>query len=904
VQRHLIWAATLWLCPWRVASGQPAGDPTPETQAPVITILSPMDGTAIGEQVRVQARVHHPSGIDAVAAVRLTVAGATTLDRPMTLNTKYPPAPGAAIFEAIVTLAPGATTLVASATDTGGRSTRSETLSVTVNAARGDGNLLVTDNSSLLCSACHGSSSHGSESTGRTYGAWATTCRDCHTPHDTRNASLVAEEIRPPWLTGEVRPAPRPVFFSNRVGYSAAGGAPAPASATFANGDQSGPCQVCHTRTAHWRGSDGPDTAHAGACAFCHRHEEGFKPVACTDCHATPPDTGAHAAHHGASAPEPPFPSDPRPLGCGNCHPTHPARHGDGVQQVELNPGLVLPGGTATAGAVLAGTSMGTTCLVACHFPLGAATPSQPVAWSTRGPLPCTSCHSSINPGGAAPTPRAGPSLHAPGFSEARPSSGEPTTCYSCHDTGQHDATHLTGAPGLMAATGVYAVCIACHSPPSGPAAGPQGQVLHAGADAASSKTPPVLPGWSATTADAWSGDFHGGRRGTCFSGSAGPVPCAPTVTPTGFGGTLVAPYYRGYPAMPCSTCHAGHASQNAFVLAAAVNGVALPAGSIDRAGVGAERLCEACHTGGRHDRCKECHTDTIICPDGQCYMDPSATHVDPAPPGSACFYCHGHEGIRYWTEPYSGQGMSSGNCAHCHGFSLPPPHYAPPVLNSGPARVTGITATSATVAWQTDEASSSWVEYGVGMPGWVAGSAATAYDHSLTLTGLTPSTAYVWRVRSADPMRNVLTTPVASFTTTAAGAVPFPDVVAVGWTGVVQPETSMTLGLTWYPVAAPTGNPVEYRVQLAEDPAFTTLVNGSPPDSGWIAGTPGTLSGREVRIFGVTLTNLPQDWCAGEVPYAQYYWRVKARDSITGLESEWSAVDPFRATSADPWGC
>jgi hypothetical protein len=284
--------------------------------------------------------------------------------------------------------------------------------------------------------------------------------------------------------------------------------------------------------------------------------------------------------------------------------------------------------------------------------------------------------------------------------------------------------------------------------------------------------------------------------------------------------------------------------------------------------------------------------------------MDPSATHVDPAPPGSACFYCHGHEGIRYWTEPYSGQSMISGNCAHCHGLYLPPPHYAPPVLNWGPPRVSGITSTSARVSWNTDEGASSWVEYGVGMPGWVTGSAAAASAHDLTLTGLAPSTTYVWRVRSVDPMRNALETSVASFTTTAAGAVPFPDVVPVGWTGVIQPETSMTVGLTWYPVSAPTGNAVVYRVQLAEDPAFTTLVNGAPPDSGWIPGTPGVLSGREVRVFGVTLTNLPQDWCAGDVPYAQYYWRVKARDSISGLESDWSAVDPFRATSADPYGC
>jgi hypothetical protein len=101
--------------------------------------------------------------------------------------------------------------------------------------------------------------------------------------------------------------------------------------------------------------------------------------------------------------------------------------------------------------------------------------------------------------------------------------------------------------------------------------------------------------------------------------------------------------------------------------------------------------------------------------------------------------------------------------------------------------------------------------------------------------------------------------------------------------------------------VTAPTGNPVEYRVQLASDMTFTTLVNGSPPDSGWIPGTPGTLGGRAVLFFEVTLTNLPQDDCSAVQPVNQYYWRVKARDPVTGIESDWSVIDPFVAGAGDP---
>lgn len=884
---------------------QPAGDPTPGSLAPLVVIVNPMTGAVVGQAVRVQARVHHPSGSAAVTGVTLSISGAGAGSVPLLANPRYAPPGGAAIWEANVSLSVGLHALVATATDSSGRSTSSATVSVNSSAGRGDGNLLVTDDSSQLCSACHGEADHGSEVMGRSLGAWTTTCRDCHTPHATTNASLIRRSLTPPWVTGSAAPAARDVRFSTRAGYVAQGGVANPALASFANGDASGPCQVCHTRTSRWRGDGVADVDHRGNCAFCHPHRSAFKPLACTDCHAVPPATGAHLAHAGASAPRPPFPSDSRPLGCGSCHPTDQTRHGDGLKQVVLNSALTLPGGTVTAGASLYGTpTVNPSCIVACHYPMGSPRPSTGISWGLKGPLPCRSCHVKIEPNGSTISPRAGPTLHAPGFSEARPASGEPTDCFSCHDPAAHDGTHLTGAPGLLAASSVNATCVACHSPPSGPAAGPQGQVLHDGTNASTSRTPPVLPGWSAVTVDAGSGDFHGGRRGTCYDPGAGPVPCAPSATPTGYGGTLKAPYTRGQPAMPCAACHAGHASGNSFLFADVVNGTPIPAGSIDRTGIGAERLCEACHEGERHGHCKDCHTDAFICDSGQCWMDPAANHVDPAPPGTPCFWCHGHEGLLRWTQP--GQSMEfpwNTSCNHCHGFGIPPTRTSPPLLTAGP-QASSITATTATVRWTTDAAASSWVEYGVGMPGWVAGSGAESYDHTVTLTGLTPGTSYVWRIRTVEQFRNALETPVATFVTMAADAVPVPDLVPVGWTGVTQPASSMVLGLVWFPVTSPTGNPVQYRVQLASDASFLALTNGSPPDSGWISGAATTSGGRPALQFGVTLTNLPWDQCADDIPYNRYYWRVKARDAVTGRESAWSVVDGFNATSADPYGC
>jgi hypothetical protein len=541
---------------------------------------------------------------------------------------------------------------------------------------------------------------------------------------------------------------------------------------------------------------------------------------------------------------------------------------------------LVLPRGTSTAGARLSGSPDSPSCLVACHFPLGTPTPAQPISWSATGPLPCTSCHARIDPSGVST------SMHAPMFSEARPPSGEPTTCFTCHDSARHDASHLTGDPALVDTVAVNATCIACHSPPPGPT-GPQGQVLHAGADPATSWTPPWLPGWSTSTVNATSGDFHGGRRGTCFDPNNGPVPCAPGVTPTGFGGTLKPPYTRGYPAMPCATCHAGHASDDAFLFAPSVNGSTVPAGAIDRRGVGAERLCEACHAGDRHYQCEVCHGP------------------DPAPPGSPCFYCHGHEGIRFWVEPYSGLGMGNWNdpsCNHCHSTWMPATQTTPPSVSS--PSVTGITSGGATLTWGTNEGATTWLEWGIGMPGFVTGSDAFTQSHTVTLSGLTAGTTYVYRARSVDPMRNVGRTRLASFTTTAAGAVPFPDLASAGSVFIAAGTgTSATNTLQWFPVTSTAGNPVQYRVQLAEDQAFTTLVDGSPPDSGWISGTPGTYNGRPVLGFTVTLTNLPYDDCTQPTaPSNSYVWRVKARDSVTGVESEWSIVGWFEAGTFDPY--
>jgi hypothetical protein len=126
-------------------------------------------------------------------------------------------------------------------------------------------------------------------------------CRDCHSPHGTRNIFLIRESITPPSLGGATPPA-RNVGFVKQTGDSRAAGWDTgnnrpTATASYVNSDNSGPCQVCHTRTAspagvaRFRNTGNSDADHyAGAstmrCTSCHLHSGGFKGGDCIGCHS------------------------------------------------------------------------------------------------------------------------------------------------------------------------------------------------------------------------------------------------------------------------------------------------------------------------------------------------------------------------------------------------------------------------------------------------------------------------------------------------------------------------------------------------------------------------------------------------------------------------------------------
>ncbi|ACG71275.1 fibronectin, type III [Anaeromyxobacter sp. K] len=642
-------------------------------------------------------------------------------------------------------------------------------------------------------------------------------------------------------------------------------------------------------------------------------------------------------------------------IGCTACHPC-------GGALGFANP-VTFPGGTTSANGSVVSDASGTTCSVGCHAPLGAE--PHGVSW-TAGPLQCVTCHTDVG----AIDPATALSAHP------LPDGSSGTSCQSCHDTSQHlsgEVRMVDGGGGSAAVT-----CAGCHAgqgqtlsgetPPllvgwddlvSGDFHGdrpgtcrfdaldPAGQrSIGRGAYACPPNQPDqpgamrITPRWwyANGTSGAWAwtcvlqpvdaaGNPVGAARtgqpcpegtiqnSSCSSNLSSPS-CYPTTLVTrGFGGTLLAPYARGQGAIACARCHDFHASNNAFLLAAHVNGVAIPPGSIDRAGVGAQVLCTACHQGDRHEVCKACHRERWVTDGSYSWFE--GAPADPAPDGAACFFCHGHEGIQQMevtspvyppNHPYS-TGLPQSACTHCHdGWAPPPTEYVAPRFQAGPA-LSGVTATTATVAWTSSEKATSYVEYGVGTAGHVVGNDAFVVQHSVQLTGLTPGTTYVWRVRTSDVFRNVTHTALQSFTTPAEGALSSPDLAPVSASFEVGTYDA-TVPLVWFPVTAAAGVVLQYEVQLASDAAFTYLQNGSltgpgVPGStvgstGWVSGTPTTSGGRPALQVPARLLNIPQDSCG---PYAPrpYYWRVRVRDQ-QGHESGWSAPGNFGAFAWDPW--
>ena len=114
-----------------------------------------------------------------------------------------------------------------------------------------------------------------------------------------------------------------------------------------------------------------------------------------------------------------------------------------------------------------------------------------------------------------------------------------------------------------------------------------------------------------------------------------------------------------------------------------------------------------------------------------------------------------------------------------------------PPAITSGPT-VSSITTSSATITWTTNEVSNSTVEYGTNTSyGSAMGSSSLVTSHSMTLTGLSSSTTYHYRVISSDLIGNINTSGDYIFTTSSKGR----RVSGGGGGGAAAPKITTTPG-------------------------------------------------------------------------------------------------------------
>lgn len=200
----------------------------------------------------------------------------------------------------------------------------------------------------------------------------------------------------------------------------------------------------------------------------------------------------------------------------------------------------------------------------------------------------------------------------------------------------------------------------------------------------------------------------------------------------------------------------------------------------------------------------------------------------------------------RYRVRAVDAAGNLSAYSSPANATTQAPPDTTPPTISA--ITFSGITTTGATITWETNEPADTQVEYGLTTAYGSQTTINTTLDtnHSVVLSGLSPGTAYNYRIKSRDGAGN-LATSINNVFTTQAGPDTTNPLAPTGLTAT--PTREDQIQLSWTAAVDPAGvgqtvsGVVLYHIFRNGTPLAST-VNTSYLDTGL---TPATQYGYQV---------------------------------------------------------
>jgi hypothetical protein len=217
----------------------------------------------------------------------------------------------------------------------------------------------------------------------------------------------------------------------------------------------------------------------------------------------------------------------------------------------------------------------------------------------------------------------------------------------------------------------------------------------------------------------------------------------------------------------------------------------------------------------------------------------------------------------------------------------------ASPVITVAPS-ATAITGGTAVIAWTTDEAATSSVEYGLTTGyGSTASGANGVTEHQVTLSGLTPETSYHYRVLSNDACgAGPTASPDGAFTTGPA------SIDLSGWTlkqfnsaqsYVIPPGTTIPSG--GYLVVGRNATRAEFQLAFPSLPAGAVYLNSNATGSCSAAGCfPQINGGESFELYDPSNTKKDGSTVSMSTTHRAYQ-RVNPGDP-PGTAGSWTVVD------------